>query len=100
MPRPSCVALSETFCSYTGYPPIALLVFSLLPTAKQLPHAHQRVPTLREPPSDSNPPLSTMVIAAYEHDRVNRTTARACVAIPPMHLPKPYRESGPRMSAR
>ena len=33
MPRPSCVALSETFCSYTGYPPIARLVLSLLPTA-------------------------------------------------------------------
>ena len=33
MPPSSRVALSETFCSYSGYPPIARLVLSLLLTA-------------------------------------------------------------------
>ena len=50
MPPSSRVALSETFCRYTGYPPIARRVLPLFPTA-----APRTKPAgVREPPADSN----------------------------------------------
>jgi hypothetical protein len=84
MPPSSRVVLSETFCSYSGYAPIAGLVPSLLPTAA----AHSSNGT-KAPGAASNPPPTNVVIGACARDRVNRTTAKACVAIPPVHLPKP-----------
>jgi len=46
----SRVAVSETFCRYTGYPPIARRVLPLFPTA-----APRTKPAgVREPPADSN----------------------------------------------
>ena len=54
MPPSSRVALSEAFCSYCGYPLIARLVLSLLPTAaarsskgREGAESRQPIPTRR-----------------------------------------------------